>query len=930
MGLMFHRFSVSVVTIGNNYIVLCPYETEKTVGVYNVLNCYDWLMGYKYFYNKLAKTVLVLLLLCSGTLLAEGSETGRKQPLESIRLQLKWLHQFQFAGYYAALEQGYYREAGLDVTLLEHPLNRSPVDVMLDGAAEYVVMGSDLLVHRSQGVPLVALAAISQHDPLALLVTRASGIEGADDLRGKRVMLDHGAHDAAIQAMLVKAGLREEDYTLQKTSYDPLDLLNGNTDAFNAYVTDQGFLLDEAGVDNHYIHPTRYGIDFYSDILTTTDHEVENHPDRVKRFLGASLKGWAYAMSHTEAVIDLIMQQYNSQNRSRAHLQYEARKMQEVIQPLLVQLGYMHEERWKHIHETFSQLGFLERDVAIHEILYKEEAGEQETFYLDLLMTLLAVLVLVLFGLFIAVRANQHLTRKLEMVTKQARFEELVNNATDAVFLVSGYRFIDCNPATLKMFGCARREDIVGHTPIDFSPSRQSGGEASDTLALQKISDAFNGTPQRFEWLHSRLDGSLFDAEVILNRLDIHGDHFIQAIVRDISERKKMEKALIEEKERAERASKAKDEFMASMSHELRTPLASIIGNSEYLLEKQSDPVLQEALQAIEMAGRTQLALVNDILDMSRIESGKFTIDEKLYDLTVLLENIEHMFGNRVRDAGLELTIRQQNRETFMLVGDAQRISQILINLIGNAIKFTERGAVTLTTRVENEWLIFAVEDSGIGMSQEILRKLFSRFEQADGSISRRFGGSGLGLFISLNLAELMGGTIKVSSREGVGSNFELYLPYSRSEFKQRELEMDAGAADEMKFKGHVLAVEDTPALQLLERRILERMGLTVVVADNGEEAVRQVALQHFDLVLMDMQMPVMDGIEATEVMRKEGVKAPIIALTANVMQKHREQFHQAGCDGFLGKPIDKLELIKVLQRYLHRSDDTQQYDAEQ
>ena len=375
--------------------------------------------------------------------------------------------------------------------------------------------------------------------------------------------------------------------------------------------------------------------------------------------------------------------------------------------------------------------------------------------------------------------------------------------------------------------------------------------------------------------------------------------------------------------ENVQRSSHAKDEFLASMSHELRTPLASIIGNSEMLLESCSSSCNQadliQALQSIESAGKNQLALVNDILDMSKIEAGKFTIEQFPYDLAALLKSIEGMFEIRFRDAGLSFHCSQKEEEPFLLIGDSQRISQILINLIGNAIKFTEEGSVSLTTAVIDEQLTFTVTDSGIGIPAEVVDQLFERFKQADSSISRRFGGTGLGLYISHNLAKLMGGTIEVNSREGEGSTFTLSLPYQQSDTpvsspEEREKQRAFGSQT---LHGKVLIAEDTPELQLLERRILESMGLTVTTCENGKEAVALAKQHPFDLILMDMQMPEMDGITATRTLREEGVDTPVIPLTANVMQKHRDAFAAAGCHDFIGKPIDKKELRSILAKYL-------------
>ncbi|HIJ22159.1 MAG: response regulator [Gammaproteobacteria bacterium] len=369
--------------------------------------------------------------------------------------------------------------------------------------------------------------------------------------------------------------------------------------------------------------------------------------------------------------------------------------------------------------------------------------------------------------------------------------------------------------------------------------------------------------------------------------------------------------------ERERTANQAKDDFLAMMSHELRTPLTSIIGNSELLAEQELDTTKSKIIGSIEAAGKNQLALVNDILDMSKIQSGKFTVENLPYDFSDLIQKLHQMLSERAEAAGLQFSVEQQNCESFLLMGDSQRISQILINLLTNAIKFTESGRVALTTWAENGLLVFNLEDTGIGMSPETVNRLFNRFEQAEQSISRRFGGTGLGLYISHNLADLMGGCISVMSKKGMGSVFQLLLPYVQSDtpVRQHERSIDESMVD--CFSGEVLIAEDTPEIQLLLRRILEKMGLTVSVANNGKEAVALATTQSFGLILMDMQMPVMDGIEATQRLREQHLTIPVIALTANVMQKHREAFHQAGCDGFLSKPIDKVELKRTLKQYL-------------
>ncbi len=405
---------------------------------------------------------------------------------------------------------------------------------------------------------------------------------------------------------------------------------------------------------------------------------------------------------------------------------------------------------------------------------------------------------------------------------------------------------------------------------------------------------------------------SPFEVREVLSRVDAQLT-LIQA-QRQIGH---LEKALSIARMEAESANLAKGEFLASMSHELRTPLTSIIGNGELLAGKYRGTEDGQMLQSIVYAGRNQLVLVNDILDMLKIEAGTIVVEDAPYNLSTLLDDLYRMQSIRAQDAGLNFNIELKDTEDQQLMGDAHRINQILMNLIGNAIKFTEQGWVTLTVWHDQESLQFKIEDSGVGMSTETMEKIFHRFQQADGSISRRFGGNGLGLYISLNLAEMMGGTINASSELGAGSAFQLSLPYRISNLAAEHAMPGSGQADEGCFRGTVLVAEDTPALQLLEQRILEKMGLDVSVADNGEQVIELVSRQPFDLILMDMQMPGMDGITATRQLRDEGNRTPIVALTANVLQKHREAFEAAGCNAFLAKPIDRGALIRVLKQFL-------------
>ena len=408
----------------------------------------------------------------------------------------------------------------------------------------------------------------------------------------------------------------------------------------------------------------------------------------------------------------------------------------------------------------------------------------------------------------------------------------------------------------------------------------------------------------------------------------------IVPIVLVSAERRHAQEQLSDAVEEAEQASRAKGDFLATMSHELRTPLSSMIGYGEILLESSLDSDQKQLLNTISLSGKTLLALVNDILDLSKIEAGKLEVGHAPFDLAEIIFEVEQMFRQRAELSGLQLVVNREESDcSHLMIGDGRRLSQVLINLLGNAIKFTKQGEVSLTLRagqIEKDGKMegaFIVEDSGIGMSAEVIERLFQPFEQADGTISRRFGGTGLGLHISRRLVNLMGGEIHVESSEGEGSRFEVLLPLGVSDQLAGTSNEDRLSAKGLPraLQGNVLIAEDTPELQQLERRLVESTGASVKIAADGNEAVSKALEEDYDLILMDMQMPERDGIEATQMLRAIGCSTPIVALTANVMQHHRDQFNEAGVNDFLSKPINRERLVSVLVRYLEPDEENSQ-----
>lgn len=388
---------------------------------------------------------------------------------------------------------------------------------------------------------------------------------------------------------------------------------------------------------------------------------------------------------------------------------------------------------------------------------------------------------------------------------------------------------------------------------------------------------------------------------------------------------------LAEARDEAISADRSKSAFLANMSHEIRTPLTAIIGFSESLRDAALDPEERASLvETIIRSGRHLLGVINDILDLSKIEADKLEVERIPCNLFELLADVESVLGMQARDKGLSVSIDYDFPIPKRIETDPTRLKQILLNLCSNAIKFTEQGGVRIEVRchLEEQQLSLSVIDTGIGMSPEQQSKMFERFSQADASSTRRYGGTGLGLYICKQLSELLGGSIRLQSLEGVGTRVDVVIatgPIDLSDLCNAECLAQSNSKTQAileptDLSGRVLLAEDSPDNQRLISMYVRKTGAEIVLADNGREAVEQALAGDYDLVLMDMQMPVMDGMEATQWLRKAGYGGPIVALTANVMKEERDRYTSAGCDAFLGKPIETSDFYHVLARYLPRA----------
>ena len=487
---------------------------------------------------------------------------------------------------------------------------------------------------------------------------------------------------------------------------------------------------------------------------------------------------------------------------------------------------------------------------------------------------------------------------------------------------VSG-RFIYVNKIAADMLGYST-EEMLGLTVPDIDPNVTS---ASFHQAMATFRE--QGRTQ-FESVHRTRSGRTFPVEIslyFLREKENTAAHFI-TFVTDITKRKDAEIALLQAKELADSANRSKSAFLANMSHEIRTPMNAILGMAHVMRRGQVCADQSQQLDIIEASGKHLLGIINDILDLSKIDAGKFVLEKKDFVFADLLHSVLAVVGDAAQAKSLPLHVHAAGVPQA-LHGDAIRLSQMLVNYLSNAIKFSEHGSITLETRLleatDTEYLLhFSVRDSGIGMSPEQMARLFSEFEQADVSTTRKYGGTGLGLAINRRIASMMGGDVGVESQLGQGSCFWLTVRIGKGQSVAVAAPQPAERSEAILLREHrgkrVLVVEDDLINQELTRLLLTDVGLELDFADDGLAALQRVQKHDYALILMDMQMPVMDGIDAARAIRQlpgRCAVVPILAMTANAFAEDRERCMAAGMNDFVSKPVEPEVLFDTLLKWL-------------
>jgi signal transduction histidine kinase/ABC-type nitrate/sulfonate/bicarbonate transport system substrate-binding protein len=710
------------------------------------------------------------------------------QELKPLKLQLKWLHQFQFAGYYAAKEKGFYKDAGLNVQILQGSASDPPVDKVIKGEADFGVTGSDILHSFVNEKPVVVMSVIFQHSPYIFMTLSDRKITCPSDFAGKTVMVseDHGGR--LLKALLINEGIPINSVKTIEHNWQTQDLIKGNIDAQSANITVEPYALSNMGYKTTIINPINYGIDFYGDLLFTTVKMARNQPRTVEKFNEASLKGWHYAMSHPEEIAEYILKLPGVKDRgiTREHLLNEAKEMKKLILPELIEIGHVNVGRWENMLNIYKQLGLAEKETTIDGLLFRS-INNKKVQYFDYLLYVIGIAGLLFI---INIMGNWQLRKQVlkrtsdlqTEIVNRTKAEQRLEIAIETAGLSIWSRDLDKNSVIYdrKWF---QNQGIDPDVFLDqdtliaaIHPDDQKNFKVA-LAELKKGKKLYNNLTYRIRTIHGNWKW-LLSFSKMTNSEGNNNSNIITGSLLDIDFIKRKELELQEITEELSKKNNELEKFAYITSHNLRAPVVNLLSLTQLQEESSFSEELQsEIRQNIYECVRKLDSTLNDLVEIVASQSGKSAKSEDL-NLQIELNNVIKTIENQIKSSGakIEVNFGMESKIHF----PRHYLQSILLNLLTNAIKYksNERNLViSLKTREGKDYTQFFFSDNGIGINLDKYgSKIFGLYQRFHSNIE----GKGLGLYIVKSQIESMDGKIEVDSLPDVGTTFCIYFKKDR------------------------------------------------------------------------------------------------------------------------------------------------------
>ncbi len=806
--------------------------------------------------------------------------------LQKVSLQLDWKYQFQFAGYIAAKEKGFYKDYGLDVKLLENKNNNIINKVISNQVTFGIGDSTPLILAKLNNKPVKLVSSFFKRS--VLVIISRPNIYSLKDLEGKKLMALNKDIGPFFKIF------KEKHIDINKihfvpTTFDVKPFVEKKVDAFVAYITDEPYELDKLGIKYHIFNPTDYGSFEVQQELFTNDYITKTDPVMVANFVEASKKGWIYALNHKKEIATLIYNKYSKRKTIDALID-EANKLDSIIQEHIFPIGEINKASIKTQMQYLAKLNHKNVNIEkmvndyifeFHNPLHLSNKYlwliKLYNFYLDNKLTIIVITIFsfIFIMMFVFI---------YNLRIKNKKIETLFNKVPVAYAIgdIKEKKIVYANDYAKKLFKVSNFDNIKGKKAVSFHIDEKSYQEFTNLwqnyLKKHNTLEGFSAI-----WQFKKRDGEIFWGKIYAVP---YIDNQVIWVIFDVDE-------LINTQHNLEKQMKVKEEFLANISHEIRTPLNAILGFIAILEKKESNEDNKRYLHIMKQSSQSLLNMLNDVLDFSKIEKGKVTIERVSFNPKELVDNIS-LFESKAKEKNIKLIVNTNNLDNY-LISDVTKIKQIISNLISNAIKFSpENSKIICNINYENEKLYVEMIDEGIGISKDKLEEIFSPFIQADSSVTRKYGGTGLGLAISYKLVQLLKGKLKVKSEENKGSVFYFVIS---------DIKIDNSKS--LKDKNKILIVTKNKSYF---EKLFSNFNYDVDIVNQIEEMNVK-----YDLIFID-EKDKMEAIKIAIKIKALGIDTPIIAIIESDVD-NKNLF--SVIDDYIKKPIDETELQQLLSKYL-------------